>query len=140
MKLNRIETLQFWLNLAFKYSFNSNSQRLRVGCVIIKENEIMSYGWNYPITDGMEIEVEGNLVTKPEVIHAEMNAIGNWMKNVHQDISTSTIFITHSPCLECAKLIYSVGLKKVVYCENYRNKAGIDFLIENGIDVEQISL
>lgn len=150
MKLNRTETLQFWLNLALKYSSNSNSKRLKVGCVIIRENEIMSYGWNYhPTSNEMEYVEEkfaGNdledpifevLTTKPEVIHAETNAIGNWVQNGNKDISTSIMFITHSPCLECAKLIYSVGIRHVVYQTQYRDTKGIDFLKELGVNVEQ---
>jgi dCMP deaminase len=77
------------------------------------------------------------LKTKPEVLHAESNAIAKLARCNESGLGAS-IFITHSPCIECAKLIYQSGINNVYYAENYRDDAGIQFLERSGIKVEQI--
>jgi dCMP deaminase len=78
------------------------------------------------------------LVTKPEVLHAESNAISKLAKSSNSG-EDADLFITHSPCLDCAKLIYQSGIKRVYYRENYRNDQGIQFLMRSGVKVSQIS-
>jgi dCMP deaminase len=124
----------------------SYAKRLNVGAVIVKDDTVISYGYNgmpagwdnncedeirYP--DSEEI----TLKTKPEVLHAESNAIAKLARG-HNSGTDADIFITHSPCLDCAKLIYQSGIRRVFYNKDYRDSAGIDFLRSSGLSVEKI--
>jgi deoxycytidylate deaminase len=82
-------------------------------------------------------EYRYGLKTKPEVLHAESNAIAKLAKS-NDSGDGADIFITHSPCMECAKLIFQSGIRRVFYRENYRNDEGIKFLLRSGVEVEQI--
>ncbi len=134
----------------------SHAKRLQVGAVIVKEDTVISYGYNgmpagwdnnceYEETyirqpaagDEYEIVHTGNLKTRPEVLHAESNAIAKLAKSSNSGLDAE-MFITHAPCIECAKLIFQSGIKKVYFNENYRSDAGINFLKQSGIDVKQI--
>ncbi len=84
-----------------------------------------------------EEEYRYRLVTKPEVLHAESNAIAKLAKSSDSG-DGADLFVTHSPCIECAKLIYQSGIRRVYYGQNYRDDAGIKFLRMSGIEVEQI--
>ena len=100
----------------------SYAQRLKVGCVIVKNNSIISFGWNGMPTgydNCCEIEVDGKLVTRPEVQHAELNAISKLAYNGYSSHGAS-IYITHSPCMHCSLLIQKCGIEAVYYHEIYR--------------------
>lgn len=123
----------------------SHARRLKVGAVIVKDDSVISYGYNgMPAgwDNNCEDELyqqDGNagLKTKPEVLHAESNAIAKLAKSSNSG-SGADIFITHSPCIECAKLIYQSGIKRVWFGEQYRNDDGINFLKKSNISVNQI--
>ena len=123
----------------------SHARRLQVGAVIVKDDSVISYGYN-----GMPAGWDNNcedeiyhedgfhitLKTRPEVIHAESNSIAKLAKSSNSG-NNADIFITHSPCMECAKLIYQSGIKRVWYGVNYRDESGIDFLRKSGVEVTQ---
>ena len=144
----------------------SHAKRLQVGAVIVKDDSVISYGYNgtpagwdnncentvYVLNEevmgtdmvglGYTQTENGNwskLKTKPEVLHAESNAIAKLAKSTSSGNGAS-IFITHAPCHDCAKLIYQSGISSVYYRSAYRDSAGLDFLIKSGIDVVNISL
>ena len=94
----------------------------------------------YPYTEyneDAEEEYRYGLKTKPEVLHAESNAIAKLAKSSESGLG-SDLFVTHSPCLDCAKLIYQSGIRRVYYGENYRDDAGIKFLQKSGVEVNYI--
>jgi dCMP deaminase len=123
----------------------SHARRLKVGAIVVKEDRIISIGYN-----GMPAGWDNNceeeflhedgsttLRTKPEVLHAETNAIAKLAKS-NDSGNGATMFITHSPCIECAKLIYQSGINHVVYMQKYRDDAGVEFLKQSGVTVEQV--
>ena len=125
----------------------SHARRLNVGAVIVKDDTVISYGYN-----GMPAGWDNNcedelcwpngeikfLTTKPEVLHAESNAIAKLAKSTNSGLGAE-LFVTHSPCIECAKLIYQSGISRVYYGENYRDDTGIKFLEKSGVTVEQFT-
>jgi dCMP deaminase len=86
--------------------------------------------------ESFETEVRYKLKTKPEVLHAETNAIAKLARSSESGIGAD-LFVTHSPCLDCAKLIYQSGIKRVWFSEAYRNTDGVEFLKKSGVEVEQ---
>jgi dCMP deaminase len=129
---------KFYLNLAKQISSASYCKRAKVGAIIIKEDNIISFGYNGTIS-GFDNECECNNETKKDVLHAESNAIAKCSKSLYSS-SGSTLYVTLSPCFECAKLIIQSGITKVVYLENYRDQSGINLLIKAKINVLQILL
>jgi dCMP deaminase len=120
----------------------SHARRLHVGCIIVKDDRIISIGYNgMPAgwDNNCEDEVNGELKTKSEVLHAETNAIAKLARSVESGLD-SDLFVTHSPCLDCAKLIYQSGIKRVFFGHAYRDNSGVDFLRKSGIEVEQLEL
>ena len=124
---------------AFNYAECSTAKKLKVGCVLVKDDRIISIGYN-GMPPGWSNECEENtmwlngkqlpqtiLVTKPEVLHAEENAITKLARS-NEAGWDATAFITHVPCLSCAKLLYSSGIVEVYYTHPYRNTEGLDFL------------
>jgi dCMP deaminase len=126
----------------------SYAKRLQVGAVIVKDNQILATGYN-GMPSGWENVCEDHFTmindngerfiatkTKPEVLHAESNAL---MKVAQSTESSqgSTLFCTHAPCIECAKLIYQSGISTVYYRDEYRSDAGLKFLRLSGVDVNQ---
>ena len=112
-----------------------------MGAVIVKDDTVISYGYN-----GMpagwdnnceDILEDGTTKTKPEVLHAESNAIAKLARS-HNSGLGADIFVTHAPCLDCAKLIYQSGISRVWFGDWYRNNSGIDFLRQSGIEVNKI--
>jgi dCMP deaminase len=96
----------------------------------------MPSGWD----NDCELETEdGSLKTKPEVLHAETNAIAKLARSSESGFG-STLFVTHSPCLDCAKIIYQSGIKHVYYATDYRDDSGITFLRNSGIEVDQLDV
>ena len=132
--------ITLYMDIAERISQMSYAKRLQVGSVIVKENTILSYGWNGMPTNWentCEVELEdGSLRTKPEVLHSEMNAL---MKVAQSTESTkdAVLFCTHSPCIDCAKAIYQSGISTVYYKETYRSEDGLNFLRKGGINVHQ---
>ena len=123
----------------------SSSRRKQVGAVVVKNDRIISIGYN-GMPSGWDNNCENelyqpvgrvNLVTKPEVLHAESNAIAKLAKSTESGDGAS-MFITCSPCIECAKMIFQSGIKEVFYDEDYRDDGGIVFLNKCGITVKQI--
>ena len=128
------------------YSELSYAKRLKVGAIITKDDRVISIGYNgtpagwdnncedeirYPDTEGITLK------TKPEVLHAEANAIGKLARSSESGIN-ATMYLTHSPCFDCAKLIHVSGINKVFYRTEYRNTDGIEFLNKCNIEVETI--
>ena len=129
------------MRAAHLYSDLSTARRLKVGALVVKDDRIISIGYNgMPKGWDNNCETEqpdGTIKTKPEVLHAEMNALMKLARSNESGLDAS-IFITHSPCMDCAKGIYQSGIKEVYYANEYRNTAGIDFLQKCGVLVEKI--
>jgi dCMP deaminase len=130
-----------YMQMAEIWATNSYAERNQVGALIVKDNMIISDGYNGTpagFDNRCEIEMsDGTLTTKPEVLHAEANAITKIAKST-QSSDGSTLYVTLSPCPECAKLIIQSGIKRVVYKNLYRKTEGIDLLEKAGIKVERI--
>ena len=134
------------MKVAEVYAELSSAKRLHVGCVIVKDNTIIGIGYN-GMPSGWTNECEmikhtdftGTVVTmtKPEVIHAEQNALIKLSKSTNST-DGATMFITHAPCLDCAKLVYQSGINSVYYRNSYRNDDGIDFLKKCEVEVCQV--
>ena len=141
-----------YMDVAHRFAQLSSAKRLHVGAIIVKDDRIISIGYNgMPSGWTNECEYEhcdpdpsGHgehhyyMKTKPEVIHAEANAIAKLAKGVESG-EGSNMFLTHAPCVDCAKQIYTAGIKKVFYRDSYRDTLGIDFLEKCGINVVKIS-
>jgi len=162
--------IDLYSDIALRVADLSHARRLKVGAVIVKNDKVISYGYNgmpagwdnncedrewmtdasgwldseeikerWPYVEyneEAEEEYRYRLVTKPEVLHAESNAIAKLAKG-NDSGDGADLFVTHSPCLECAKLIYQSGIRCVYYSENYRDDTGINFLKQSGIEVIQ---
>jgi len=138
--------VKYYLEIAKLTSQLSTAKRLQVGAVIVKDDRIISIGYN-GMPSGWSNTCEetvapharytaDRLVTKPEVLHAEANAITKLARNNESGLD-SIMFCTHSPCLECSKLIYQSGISELYYIWDYRSKNGTDFLAECDIGVSQ---
>ena len=129
------------MGIARQFARQSHAIRKTVGAVIVKDNNILSYGWNgTPSGDENECEYYsfGELTTKPSVLHAELNALMKLAKSGSAvGTNNSVLYVTLSPCIECAKMIKQAGITRVVYGEEYRNPEGIDFLRHRGVEIEQ---
>ena len=156
------------MRAAHIYAELSTARRLKVGALVVKDDRIISIGYNgmpkgwdnncesieYMDSDAggwldpEEIEKQWpetdstgryKLKTKPEVLHAETNAIAKLARSSESGLD-ATLFVTHSPCLDCAKIIYQSGIKHVYYATDYRDDSGITFLRNSGIQVEQLDV
>jgi len=123
-----------YLDMARIWAQNSYCQRRQVGALVVKEGMIISDGYNGTPSGFENICEDDNGVTKPYVLHAEANAITKLARSSNNSDS-ATIYITASPCIECAKLIIQAGINRVVYGEQYRLTDGIDLLRRAGIEV-----
>jgi dCMP deaminase len=133
------------MKVAESFSELSSAKRLQVGAIVVKDDRIISIGYN-GMPSGWDNECE-ELVhriaeepiwkTKPEVLHAETNAIAKLAKSSESG-NNASIFVTHAPCLDCAKLIYQSGINSVYYRNAYRNEDGVKFLHKAGIRVSKI--
>jgi len=134
------------MRAAHIYAELSTARRLKVGALVVKDDRIISIGYN-GMPKGWDNDCEyvdiqhedggQTLKTKPEVLQAEMNALMKLARSNESGLDAS-IFITHSPCMDCAKGIYQSGIKEVYYANEYRDTAGIDFLQKCGVLVEKI--
>lgn len=128
---------QAYMDTAERFGALSTAKRLQVGAIVVKDNRIISIGYN-GMPSGWDNECEDeNFKTKPEVLHAEENAIAK-LASSHESGKGAEIYITHSPCMNCAKLIYASGVAKVYYKHKYRSEDGIHFLEKCGLEVKQL--
>lgn len=157
-----------FMDTAERFAQLSSAVRLKVGAVVVQDNRIISIGYNgmpsgwsnvcensHFVPDGPDVDyavmIEDGYVfgvdkdtagyvktkTKDEVIHAEANAILKLARDGERGYGSS-LFCTHAPCIQCAKLIYGAGVSKVYYRESYRNTDGIDFLDKCNVEVEKV--
>lgn len=126
-----------YLEMAAVWAKNSYCKRRQVGALIVKDRMIISDGYN-GTPSGFENVCEDEMgVTKPYVLHAEANAITKVAKSGNSS-KGATLYVTASPCIECAKLIIQAGIKRVVYRDEYRLKDGVELLEKAGIEVEHV--
>jgi len=125
---------QRYLEMARIWAKNSYCTRRQVGALVVKNNMIISDGYNGTPSGFENVCEDDNGVTKPYVLHAEANAITKLARS-NNNSGGATIYITASPCIECAKLIIQAGIKRVVYGEKYRLMDGIELLERAGIEV-----
>jgi dCMP deaminase len=128
------------------YSRLSSAKRLQVGCVVVKDNTIigigyngMPSGWTNDCEDIIEVHEDGGVVTKTksEVLHAETNALAKIARSTNSSEGAS-LFVTHAPCIDCAKLIHQSGINSVYYRNSYRDELGINFLNQCGLKVLKV--
>jgi len=117
-----------FINIAKEVGSLSHCTRSKVGAVLVKDGNVISFGYN-GTPAGMDNGCEENNVTKDEVIHAEMNAILKAAKSGNA-VDGSTLYLSLSPCQNCCKLIIQSGIKRVVYLEGYRDLKPIEFLLK----------
>jgi len=132
------------MKVAEVYAKLSSAIRNQVGCVIVKDHRIISIGYNGMPSGWTNVceetdEYGFNAVTKKEVLHAEANAIAKVAQS-NESTQGATLYVTTSPCLECAKLIYQSGVERVVYRHNYRKREGLTFLENCDIILEQLEM
>ena len=126
-----------YLRMARIWAENSYCRRRQVGALVVKDKMIISDGYN-GTPSGFENVCEENGVTLPYVLHAEANAITKLARSSNNS-DGSTLYVTASPCIECAKLIIQAGIKRVVYAEKYRLDDGIRLMQRAGIEVTYLS-
>ena len=128
------------------YSRLSSAKRLQVGCVVVKDNTIigigyngMPSGWTNDCEDIIEVHEDGGVVTKTksEVLHAETNALAKIARSTNSSEGAS-LFVTHAPCIDCAKLIHQSGINSVYYRNSYRDELGINFLKQCKVKVTKV--
>lgn len=155
-----------YMDVAERFARLSSAKRLQCGAIVVKDNRVISIGYN-GTPEGWDNECEERiyitneekqnsyewivdnyphsdsgtsrpykLITRPEVMHAEENALTKLAKS-HESAEGATMFITHAPCFQCAKLIYASGIKKVFYKHKYRLDEGIVFLEKCNVDIQQ---
>ena len=128
-----------YMRMALVWSENSYCKRSKVGAILVKDNTIISDGYNGTVSqmsNNCEDE-EGN--TYWHVIHAEANAIAKIAKSNQSSIG-ATLYVTCSPCRECAKMLFQAGITRVVYLNEYRDTSGIEFLSSVGINVNKLDI
>ena len=123
-----------YMRMATIWAENSYCERRKVGALVVKDKMIISDGYNGTPAGFENICEDGNNVTKPYVLHAEANAITKIAKSGNNSLG-ATLYVTASPCIECAKLIIQSGIKRVVYSEKYRLEDGLELLKKAGIEV-----
>jgi len=126
-----------YLEMARLWAKNSYCKRRQVGALLVKDRMIISDGYNGTPSGFENICEDENGVTKPYVLHAEANAITKVAQSGNSS-EGATLYVTASPCVECAKLIIQAGIKRVVYSDEYRLTDGIDLLRKAGIEVEKV--
>jgi len=153
--------VDMYMDWAARCAQLSHARRLQVGAVIVKDDSVISYGYNgmpagwdnnceyeeytYDERDTVNGDWSYNvdskqwskLKTKPEVLHAESNSLAKLARSANSG-SGADIFITHAPCLDCAKLIYQAGIRRVWFGTAYRDTAGVDFLKKSGVEITKI--
>jgi dCMP deaminase len=126
-----------YIEMAHVWAKNSYCERRKVGALIVKDRMIISDGYNGTPSGFENVCEDESGITKPYVLHAEANAITKVAKS-NNSSEGATLYITDSPCMECAKLIIQAGISRVVYSNKYRITEGLDLLERAGVIVEQI--
>ena len=157
--------INYFMDVARRTAELSYAKRLQVGAIVVKKDRIISVGYNgmpagwdndcenteyvgsdeqIPSPDemkrlGFTSTYQGwyRLKTKPEVLHAETNAIAKLAKSTESGLG-AILFVTHAPCIDCAKLVYQSGINTVYYCNSYRSEEGVQFLEKSGVEVIKI--
>lgn len=127
-----------YLELADSWSQLSVAERMKVGCIIVKDNQIISDGFNGTPSGFDNVCEDEHFKTKPEVLHAESNALMKLALST-QSSKDATLYVTLSPCFECSKLIIQAKIKRVVYRDDYRVLSGLDLLRKANVIVERIN-
>ena len=128
---------QSYLDMATVWARNSYCKRRQVGALLVKDRMIISDGYNGTPSGFENICEDESGATKPYVLHAEANAISKVAKSGNSS-DGSTLYVTASPCMECAKLIIQAGIRRVVYRDEYRLTDGIELLRRAGVEVEKV--
>lgn len=128
-----------YLRMAAIWAENSYCQRRKVGALVVKEKMIISDGYNGTPSGFENVCEDAHGVTHPYVLHAEANAITKLARSGNNS-DQATLYVTASPCIECAKLIIQAGIRRVVYAEQYRLTDGINLLRRAGVEVEHLPL
>jgi len=145
--------IDYFMDVAERTSQLSHAIRLKVGAIIVKDGRIISIGyngmpagWDNNCEEVVDVDINDirynynnftkELKTRPEVLHAETNAISKLARSTEAG-DNSTLFCTHAPCIDCAKLIYQSGINSVYYRDTYRDDSGLKFLEKSGVDVTQ---
>ncbi len=140
------------MDVAERFAQLSSARRLHVGAIVVKDDRIISIGYNgmpsgwdnncedesVELYSGHEGAIHRTVLkSKPEVLHAETNAIAKLAKSTESG-DGAVLFVTHSPCLDCAKLIFQSGIRSVFYRDSYRSTDGTTFLKKSGVEVTQV--
>ena len=128
-----------YLRMAKIWATNSYCKRRQVGALLVKDNMIISDGYNGTPAGFENVCEDENGVTKPYVLHAEANALTKVAKSGNS-AAGATLYVTASPCMECSKLIIQSGIKRVVYSDEYRLDDGIKLLKRAGFEVEKLEV
>jgi len=128
--------VEAYMDVAERFAQLSSAKRLNVGAIVVKDDRIISIGYN-GMPSGWDNVCEHEDKTKPEVLHAESNAIAKLAKSSESGNGAS-IFVTHAPCIDCAKLIYQSGIAAVYYKNDYRSIQGIEFLVKSNVRIVKI--
>lgn len=136
-KLKKLD--ERYLRMALIWAENSYCKRRKVGALVVKDKMIISDGFNGTPSGFENVCEDENQVTRPYVLHAEANAITKLARS-HNNSDEATLYVTASPCIECAKLIIQSGIKRIVYGEKYRLDDGIQLLERAGIEVEFLNM
>ena len=135
-----------YMEIAEIVSKQSSAKRLQVGAIVVKDDRVISIGyngmpagWTNECEEVIEQHEDGGQVTrtKDEVIHAEANAIAKLAKSSESG-DGAEMFLTHAPCIHCAKQIYTAGVKKLYYRNTYRDTNGLEFLGKCGVEIEKV--
>jgi dCMP deaminase len=136
-KQSKIDKL--YIRMAYVWAENSHCNRSKVGCLIVNNRTIISDGYN-GTPSGFDNQCEDcDNKTVPTVLHAEANAITKIAKSTNSS-DGATLYVTLSPCFDCAKLIIQAGIKRIVYSEEYRNTDSFKLFEEAGIEIKQITI
>ena len=143
MKKKFIET---YMDVAERFAQLSSAKRLQVGAIVVKDDRIISIGYN-GMPSGWDNECEDTFhhhelgtcttVTKAEVLHAETNAIAKLAKSSESGLG-ATMFVTHAPCIDCAKIVYQSGIDTVYYKNDYRSTQGLEFLTKSNVNLVKV--
>lgn len=126
-----------FMAMARSCTLASKAVRKKVGCVVVKNGQVISNGFN-GTPSGFDNTCEVNNVTKPEVLHAESNALMKLAQSTNSSTG-STMYLTCSPCFDCAKLIIQAGVERVVYEESYRKLDGLELLQKANIQIDKFN-
>ena len=129
----RPKFIDAYMDVAERFAQLSSAVRLQVGAIVVKDDRIISIGYN-GMPAGWDNVCEHEGKTKPEVLHAESNAIAK-LASSHESGKNATLLCTHAPCIDCAKLILQSGISTVYYKSSYRDNSGVNFLNKSSVKV-----